>query len=133
VTSGTAPRPGPITYLKVTGWGWYHLSTVLDHFSRFIDSAGKRHRHGCRPRQLVTAFGPLELSVPRARRRDGAGERAWRNTLLLAYLAGVPGTGTVAIQSPARSISCSAWISAACLAALSGSPARFLPSRGSLP
>ena len=24
------------TYLKITGWGWYHLSTVLDDFSRFI-------------------------------------------------------------------------------------------------
>ena len=29
------------------------------------------HRHGRRPRQLVTTFGPLELSVPRARLRDG--------------------------------------------------------------
>ena len=28
------------------------------------------HRHGRRPRQLVTTFGPLELSVPRARLRD---------------------------------------------------------------
>ena len=24
------------TYLKITGWGWYCLSTVLDDFSRFI-------------------------------------------------------------------------------------------------
>jgi putative transposase len=24
------------TYLKITGWGWYYLSTVLDYFSRFI-------------------------------------------------------------------------------------------------
>ena len=24
------------TYLKVTGWGWYDLSTVMDDFSRYI-------------------------------------------------------------------------------------------------
>lgn len=24
------------TYLKITGWGWYYLSTILDDYSRFI-------------------------------------------------------------------------------------------------
>jgi len=45
----------------------------------------KGHRHGRRPRQLVTTFGPLELSVPRARLRQAAGEREWKSTLLPAY------------------------------------------------
>src|SRR4051794_41804583 len=39
------------------------------------DGAAKGHRHGRRPRRLVTSFGPLELAVPRARLRDAAGER----------------------------------------------------------
>ena len=24
------------TYLKIIGWGWHYLSTILDHFSRYI-------------------------------------------------------------------------------------------------
>jgi transposase InsO family protein len=24
------------TYLKITGWGWMYLSTILDDFSRYI-------------------------------------------------------------------------------------------------
>jgi putative transposase len=46
--------------------------------------AGKGHRHGRRPRQLVTTFGPLELSVPRARLHDAAGARGWKGALLPA-------------------------------------------------
>jgi Integrase core domain len=40
------------TYLKVIGWGWFYLSTVLDDYSRYIIAwkcttmnAGGRHRH----------------------------------------------------------------------------------------
>ena len=43
------------------------------------------HRHGRRPRQLVTTFGPLELSVPRARLRDADAGREWKSQLLPAY------------------------------------------------
>ena len=48
-------------------------------------SAGKGHRHGRRTRQLVTTFGPLELSVPRGRLRDATGEREWKSASLPAY------------------------------------------------
>ena len=47
-------------------------------------SAGKGHRHGRRTRQLVTTFGPLELSVPRGRLRDATGEREWKSASLPA-------------------------------------------------
>jgi transposase InsO family protein len=33
------------TYLKVTGWGWYYLSTILDDFSRYIVAWKLLHDH----------------------------------------------------------------------------------------
>jgi transposase-like protein len=52
-------------------------------YERVARSSGRRHGH--RPRQLVTTFGPLSLSVPRARLADEAGEREWNSRLLPAY------------------------------------------------
>jgi putative transposase len=52
-------------------------------YERGAISNGRRHGH--RPRHLVTTFGPLTLSVPRARLADEAGEREWSSTLLPAY------------------------------------------------
>jgi putative transposase len=52
-------------------------------YERGASSNGRRHGH--RPRQLVTTFGPLSLSVPRARLHDEAGEQEWKSALLPAY------------------------------------------------
>jgi putative transposase len=52
-------------------------------YERVASSAGRRHGH--RPRQLVTTFGPLSLSVPRARLADEVGEQEWKSELLPAY------------------------------------------------
>ena len=48
--SPTSSGRPDFTYLKITGWGWYYLSTVLDDFSRFILSPGSsaRLRHESR-------------------------------------------------------------------------------------
>jgi putative transposase len=54
-----------------------------ERYQRGAISNGRRHGH--RPRQLVTTFGPLTLWVPRARLHDGAGEQEWRSALLPAY------------------------------------------------
>ncbi|HKX46234.1 MAG TPA: IS256 family transposase [Planctomycetota bacterium] len=52
-------------------------------YERGASSNGRRHGH--RPRQLVTTFGPLTLSVPRARLHDEVGEQEWKSALLPAY------------------------------------------------
>src|SRR5947209_19519556 len=48
------------------------------------DGAAKGHPHGRRPRRPATPSGPLELTVPRARLRDAAGERGRRDRPLAA-------------------------------------------------
>ena len=49
------------TYLKVTGWGWYYLSTVLDGFSRFISwpgSSAPRCRSATSPTRSTWRWRP---------------------------------------------------------------------------
>ena len=40
----TSSGRADFTYLKITGWGWYYLSTVLDDFSRASLSPGSSAR-----------------------------------------------------------------------------------------
>jgi putative transposase len=54
-----------------------------ERYQRSAISNGRRHGH--RPRQLITTFGPLSLSVPRARLADEGGEQEWKSALLPAY------------------------------------------------
>ncbi len=50
--------------------------------------ASKGYRHGTRERQLLGSFGPVEISVPRARLEAGDGStREWRSTALPRYAA----------------------------------------------
>ena len=48
--------------------------------------AVRGHRHGRRERQLLGTFGPVTVSVPRARLSDAVGQsREWRSKALPAY------------------------------------------------
>ena len=57
------------TYLKVVGWGWYYLSTVLDDFSRYI-VAWKL----CTTMQASDVTATLDLALACRRARSGAGD-----------------------------------------------------------
>jgi transposase InsO family protein len=64
------------TYLKITGWGWYYLSTVLDDFTRFI-IAWKL----CATMKAKDVTATLDLAPPftrRPRARSSAGIRRSR-------------------------------------------------------
>ena len=56
------------TYLKVIGWGWFYLSTILDDFSRYI-IAWKL----CTTMKAEDVTDTLELALDGIRLRSGAG------------------------------------------------------------
>ena len=45
------------TYLKVIGWGWFYLSTVLDDFSRYIIASRTAARHASGSSALTCTIG----------------------------------------------------------------------------
>jgi putative transposase len=89
-TKTTAPArlwQTDFTYLKVTGWGWFYLSTVLDDFSRYV-IAWKL----CTSMAASDVTETLELALA----ASGCGQaRVWHRPRLLSdngpsYLAGDP-------------------------------------------
>jgi transposase-like protein len=63
------------------------LRTALGR-GRYERGAGepKGHRHGTRERHLTGSFGPVAISVPRARLREAGGRtREWRSAVLPRY------------------------------------------------
>ncbi len=81
-SGGGGPWSGPLVHRGAAGGGAGRLAG-RGRYERGAVCTGRRHGH--RPRQLVTTFGLLTLSVPRARLRDEAGEQEWKSDLLPAY------------------------------------------------
>ena len=70
-TKTTAPNQlwqTDFTYLKVIGWGWFYLSTVLDDFSRYV-IAWKL----CTSMAASDVTATLELALTAFRLRPGTG------------------------------------------------------------
>jgi transposase-like protein len=61
------------------------LDAALDRQRCQRRASSNGRRHGQRRRRPVTTFGPLQLSVPRARLADEAGEPEGKSALLPAY------------------------------------------------
>jgi transposase InsO family protein len=57
------------TYLKVIGWGWFYLSTILDDFSRFIVA-----RKLCTTMKATDVIATIEVALE-ASGFDGGGKR----------------------------------------------------------
>src|SRR2546423_8586593 len=73
------------TYLKVIGWGWFYLSTVLDDFSRYIIAwklcttmkTEGRHRHA---RVGTEGLGQAKvIHRPTPTTAPATSRRTWRN------------------------------------------------------
>ena len=62
------------TYLKVTGWGWFYLSAVLDDFSRYIIAW-----------KLCTTMKAQDVTDTRATASDG--RRSLEDAARRVYLA----------------------------------------------
>ena len=56
------------TYLKVIGWGWFYLSTILDDFSRYIIAWKLWHHHGGLKMSPTRSSWPSKRQVAAARR-----------------------------------------------------------------
>ena len=61
------------------------LTAILDR-GRYERAAGKGVRNGTRERQLLGSFGPVTVSVPRARlAQPGGTTQEWRSAVLPRY------------------------------------------------
>jgi len=75
------------TYLKVLGWGWFYLSTILDDYSRYIISLHQYEGGGCHG-HLGPGFAGFRLR-PGSRRSQAASAERQRIKLRLWRFGGM--------------------------------------------